>query len=132
MARVEGHPLVVHMRATPWSAAYLSLRPRHSLPPGSECPPQVSHSLSQRVALSKPFALSAPWHSPPASAVLAQHSSTDVSCPVVLLDDASVVFSPQVTGADVPMPYALNLERAALPTKDDIVSAVLRTTYRSK
>lgn len=38
----------------------------------------------------------------------------------------------QVTGADVPMPYALNLERLALPTKDDIVSAVLRTTFRSK
>lgn len=39
---------------------------------------------------------------------------------------------PKVTGADVPMPYALNLERLALPTKDDIVSAVLRTTFRSK
>ncbi|CAM9833997.1 unnamed protein product [Hapterophycus canaliculatus] len=38
----------------------------------------------------------------------------------------------RVTGADVPMPYALNLERMALPTKDDIVSAALRTTYRSK
>eukprot|EP00904_Undaria_pinnatifida_P006064 jgi/Undpi1/2588/HiC_scaffold_13.g05967.m1 len=38
----------------------------------------------------------------------------------------------RVTGADVPMPYALNLERLALPTKDDIVSAALRTTFRSK
>ena len=38
----------------------------------------------------------------------------------------------KVTGADVPMPYALNLERLALPTNDDIVSAALRTTFRSK
>lgn len=38
----------------------------------------------------------------------------------------------RVTGADVPLPYALNLERMALPTKDDIVSAAVRTTYRSK
>ncbi|TFJ87986.1 hypothetical protein NSK_000340 [Nannochloropsis salina CCMP1776] len=38
----------------------------------------------------------------------------------------------RVTGADVPMPYAINLEKAALPQIDDIVTAVKRTTYRSK
>jgi pyruvate/2-oxoglutarate/acetoin dehydrogenase E1 component len=30
------------------------------------------------------------------------------------------------------MPYAINLEKAALPQIDDIVTAVKRTTYRSK
>jgi pyruvate dehydrogenase E1 component beta subunit len=29
-----------------------------------------------------------------------------------------------VTGKDVPMPYSKNLERAALPTRDDVVAAV--------
>ncbi len=38
----------------------------------------------------------------------------------------------RVTGADVPMPYAANLEKAALPQIEDIVSAVKRTTYRAK
>ena len=36
----------------------------------------------------------------------------------------------RVTGADVPMPYAINLEKQALPQVDDIVAAVQRTTYR--
>jgi pyruvate dehydrogenase E1 component beta subunit len=34
----------------------------------------------------------------------------------------------RVTGADVPMPYAINLEKAALATPDDIIAAVKRTT----
>lgn len=38
----------------------------------------------------------------------------------------------RVTGADVPMPYAANLEKAALPQVDDIVTAVKRATFRSK
>lgn len=38
----------------------------------------------------------------------------------------------RVTGADVPMPYSLNLERMAVPNKDDVVASVLRTTFRSK
>ena len=38
--------------------------------------------------------------------------------------DAPVI---RVTGADVPMPYAINLEKAALPQVDDIVNAVLRS-----
>jgi pyruvate dehydrogenase E1 component beta subunit len=37
----------------------------------------------------------------------------------------------RVTGADVPMPYAADLERAALPQVEDVVAAIERTTYRS-
>ncbi len=33
----------------------------------------------------------------------------------------------RVAGADVPMPYAKNLERAAIPTDSDVVAAVKRT-----
>ncbi len=36
----------------------------------------------------------------------------------------------RVTGADVPMPYARNLELLALPHDEDIVKAVKRTLYR--
>ena len=33
----------------------------------------------------------------------------------------------RITGVDVPMPYAANLEAAALPQVDDVVTAVKRT-----
>lgn len=33
----------------------------------------------------------------------------------------------RITGADVPMPYAINLEKAALPQIEDIEAAVKRT-----
>jgi len=36
----------------------------------------------------------------------------------------------RVTGADVPMPYATDLENAALPQVEDVVAAIERTTYR--
>lgn len=36
----------------------------------------------------------------------------------------------RVTGADVPMPYARNLELLTLPHEDDIIAAVRRTLYR--
>lgn len=36
----------------------------------------------------------------------------------------------RVTGADVPMPYATELENAALPQVEDVLAAVRRTTYR--
>ena len=36
----------------------------------------------------------------------------------------------RVTGADVPMPYATDLENAALPQVDDVVAAIERTTFR--
>lgn len=37
----------------------------------------------------------------------------------------------RITGADVPMPYAANLERMALPQVEDIVRAAKRVCYRS-
>jgi len=37
----------------------------------------------------------------------------------------------RVTGVDVPMPYAEKLEKAALPTVDDIVRVAQRACYRS-
>ncbi|XP_030527623.1 pyruvate dehydrogenase E1 component subunit beta-1, mitochondrial-like [Rhodamnia argentea] len=37
----------------------------------------------------------------------------------------------RITGADVPMPYAANLERMALPQTEDIVRAAKRVCYRS-
>ncbi|KAK4488960.1 hypothetical protein RD792_004751 [Penstemon davidsonii] len=37
----------------------------------------------------------------------------------------------RISGADVPMPYAANLERLAVPQVDDIVRAVKRACYRS-
>ena len=38
----------------------------------------------------------------------------------------------RVCGADVPMPYAFNLEQAALPQVHDIAAACLRTLHRNK
>jgi len=37
----------------------------------------------------------------------------------------------RITGVDIPMPYAQNLEAAALPTPADIVAAAERVCYRS-
>jgi pyruvate dehydrogenase E1 component subunit beta len=37
----------------------------------------------------------------------------------------------RVTGADVPMPYARNLELLATPTTEDVVQAARRTLYRN-
>ena len=37
----------------------------------------------------------------------------------------------RVTGADVPMPYATDLENAALPQVEDVVAAIERTTFRN-
>lgn len=36
----------------------------------------------------------------------------------------------RVTGKDVPMPYAANLEKLALPQVQDIVEAARRACYR--
>lgn len=36
----------------------------------------------------------------------------------------------RITGADVPMPYALPLEKLALPQTEDIINAVKRTLSR--
>jgi pyruvate dehydrogenase E1 component beta subunit len=37
----------------------------------------------------------------------------------------------RVTGKDVPMPYAANLEKLALASVDDVIQAVKSVTYRS-
>ena len=37
----------------------------------------------------------------------------------------------EVTGADVPMPYAANLEKLALPSVDQVVAAVKSVCYRT-
>jgi pyruvate dehydrogenase E1 component beta subunit len=42
--------------------------------------------------------------------------------------DNSVI---RVTGEDVPLPYAANLEKAALPTVEKIVDAVLKVCYKN-
>jgi len=36
----------------------------------------------------------------------------------------------RVTGADIPMPYATELEAASIPQVNDVVAAIERTTYR--
>jgi pyruvate dehydrogenase E1 component beta subunit len=36
----------------------------------------------------------------------------------------------RVTGKDVPMPYAANLEKLALPSVDEVIAAVNAVTYR--
>jgi pyruvate dehydrogenase E1 component beta subunit len=35
-----------------------------------------------------------------------------------------------VTGKDVPMPYAANLEKLALPSVEDVISAAKAVLYR--
>jgi pyruvate dehydrogenase E1 component beta subunit len=37
----------------------------------------------------------------------------------------------KVSGADVPMPYAANLEKLALPSAEQVVEAVKAVTYRT-
>lgn len=37
----------------------------------------------------------------------------------------------RVTGADIPMPYATDLENKSLPQFDDVIAAIHRTTHRS-
>ncbi|RBI87671.1 pyruvate dehydrogenase complex E1 component subunit beta [Rhodosalinus halophilus] len=53
------------------------------------------------------------------SAVLMEHAFDWLDAPVL-----------NVTGKDVPMPYAANLERMALVTTDEVVDAVRKVTYR--
>ncbi|XP_042041744.1 pyruvate dehydrogenase E1 component subunit beta-1, mitochondrial-like [Salvia splendens] len=62
-----------------------------------------------------------------------QHGVGAEICASVLEDsfeylDAAVE---RISGADVPMPYAANLERMAVPQVEDIVRAAKRTCYRS-
>jgi pyruvate dehydrogenase E1 component beta subunit len=52
------------------------------------------------------------------AALMMEHCFDDLDAPVV-----------RVAGADVPMPYAANLEKLALPQIDDIVNAAKKVAY---
>src|SRR5690348_9279747 len=53
-------------------------------------------------------------------------------CARVALDAFDYLDAPptKVTGKDVPMPYASNLEKLALPTVDDVIAAVKSVCYK--
>jgi pyruvate dehydrogenase E1 component beta subunit len=54
-------------------------------------------------------------------------------CARVALDAFDYLDAPptKVTGKDVPMPYAANLEKLALPTVEDLIEAVKAVTYKA-
>jgi len=54
-------------------------------------------------------------------------------CAQVALDAFDYLDAPptKVSGKDVPMPYAANLEKLALPTVDDIIAAVKAVSYKA-
>ncbi|KAE8724965.1 Pyruvate dehydrogenase E1 component subunit beta-2 [Hibiscus syriacus] len=62
-----------------------------------------------------------------------QHGVGAEICACVLEESFSYLDAPveRIAGADVPMPYAANLERMAVPQVEDIVRAAKRTCYRS-
>ena len=63
---------------------------------------------------------------------LRRHIAAEI-CAVVMESDAfDYLDAPveRVTGADVPMAYAIPLEKMSLPQVEDIVAAVSRTTER--
>jgi pyruvate dehydrogenase E1 component beta subunit len=53
-------------------------------------------------------------------------------CAQVALDAFDYLDAPptKVSGKDVPMPYAANLEKLALPTVDDVIAAAKAVTYK--
>lgn len=62
-----------------------------------------------------------------------QHGVGAEICASVVEDSFGYLDAPveRITGADVPMPYAANLERMAVPQVEDIVRAAKRACYRS-
>ena len=58
--------------------------------------------------------------------------SAEIAAMIMETDAFNYLDAPleRVTGADVPMPYAVDLEKAALPQVEDVVAAIERTTYR--
>lgn len=63
-----------------------------------------------------------------------QHGvGAEISAMVMETDTFNYLDAPmeRVCGADVPMPYAKELEEAALPQLPDVIAAIERTTYRS-
>lgn len=62
-----------------------------------------------------------------------QHGVGAEICTAVIEESFGYLDAPveRIAGADVPMPYAANLERMAVPQVDDIVRAAKRACYRS-
>jgi len=62
-----------------------------------------------------------------------QHGVGAEICASVVEESFEYLDAPveRICGADVPMPYAANLERLAVPQIDDIVRASKRACYRS-
>ncbi|KAG8365829.1 hypothetical protein BUALT_Bualt17G0012600 [Buddleja alternifolia] len=62
-----------------------------------------------------------------------QHGVGAEICASIVEDSFGYLDAPveRIAGADVPMPYASNLERMALPQVEDIVRAAKRACYRS-
>ncbi|MQL72933.1 hypothetical protein Taro_005255 [Colocasia esculenta] len=62
-----------------------------------------------------------------------QHGVGAEICTSVIEESFEYLDAPveRIAGADVPMPYAANLERLAVPQVDNIVNAVKRACYRS-
>lgn len=62
-----------------------------------------------------------------------QHGVGAEICASVVEESFAYLDAPveRITGADVPMPYAANLERMAVPQVEDIVRAAKRACYRS-
>ncbi|KAJ7957507.1 Pyruvate dehydrogenase E1 component subunit beta [Quillaja saponaria] len=62
-----------------------------------------------------------------------QHGVGAEICTSVIEDSFGYLDAPveRIAGADVPMPYAANLERLAVPQIEDIVRAAKRACYRS-
>ncbi|KAL2903781.1 Pyruvate dehydrogenase E1 component subunit beta-1 mitochondrial [Bienertia sinuspersici] len=63
-----------------------------------------------------------------------QHGVGAEICTSVIQDSFEYLDAPieRIAGADVPMPYAPNLERSALPQIEDIVRAAKRACYRAE
>ncbi|EXB40355.1 Pyruvate dehydrogenase E1 component subunit beta [Morus notabilis] len=62
-----------------------------------------------------------------------QHGVGAEICASVVEDSFGYLDAPveRITGADIPMPYAANLERMAVPQVEDIVRAAKRACYRA-
>ena len=59
--------------------------------------------------------------------------SSEIAALIMETDTFNYLDAPmeRVCGADVPMPYAVELEEAALPQVHDVVAAIERTTFRN-
>ena len=74
----------------------------------------------QRSSIAVILALTFSLRSAGIAAVMMEHAFDYLDAPVA-----------RVAGIDVPMPYAANLEKLALPQRDSIVSAARDVCYRS-